>query len=713
MTRKIKTLLTFFTVMLLFFLMTGAVIADEGDTPLTVDQLNDMQVSKSADHTAVVQELTAENGDGVVRLIVKLATAPDFVGVNGLEGTAEASEMQKIDAAQSNLMVEQPGLVDDMVTFEYIPYVSVWVDSEAEYAQLLASENVLSVVQDVPVPVNGNSWSPAAMADANAWINTDSVHDAGFDGSGYTVAILDTGVDKDHYFLDGGKVVSEACYSTTYEPDNTTSICAGGVESSTDSGSAEPYAGVCPAGACDHGTHVAGIAAGTHTNFTGIAPDANIIAIQVFSRFAASECGSTSDCAMAWVSDQMAGLERVYNLRGSYNIAAVNMSLGGKKATSYCDGTDPRTTLVNNLAAAGIATVISAGNSYYRDGVGYPGCISTAYTIGATYDTDSGDPTPSGYTSDGVTYFSNADADMLDMWAPGFSITSSIPTELYGAGTPTDEYNGTSMSAPIVAGAFAVYREMYPSYSLSQLWAVMTNDAVIVSDNRPEETIIFGSGDIIHFPAGDTVAPRINFPDLSMGTSSVRFPKNNYEITTGTSLFKWTPVSGATHYYVEIIRPDGNRLDILKLPSSVCDATICQYKLPYTFKVEFGSYQWRVQAADGSLIGSWSDIGVFDYIELDTISGYTPSGNEVTTDHTPTFTWEESAQGVYRYQIEILNMDGTLVLTATPSTSSCSSGICSWTVSSTLPSGEYKWRVFGKKYPNGTPWSATELFTIQ
>ena len=124
---------------------------------------------------------------------------------------------------------------------------------------------------------------------------------------------------------------------------------------------------------CDHGTHVAGIAAGqtSPVGFDGVARGANIIAVQVFSRLHDSTgntpCANaerSSPCALSFTSDQMQALEYVYNLRNTLNIAAVNMSLGGGKHTSACDS-DALKPIIDNLPAAGIATVIAAGNKGY------------------------------------------------------------------------------------------------------------------------------------------------------------------------------------------------------------------------------------------------------------------------------------------------------------------------------------------------------------
>ena len=104
--------------------------------------------------------------------------------------------------------------------------------------------------------------------------------------------------------------------------------CPGGVTSSTAAGSGVncTYA----AEGCQHGTHVAGIAAGAAPRSRGVARDAKLIAINVFSRFTGANCaGAASPCTQSFASDQIKGLERVLALRTSLRIAAVNMSLGG------------------------------------------------------------------------------------------------------------------------------------------------------------------------------------------------------------------------------------------------------------------------------------------------------------------------------------------------------------------------------------------------
>ena len=248
--------------------------------------------------------------------------------------------------------------------YQYVPYLAVTVNSAALQA-LAKNPMVIEISEDVPVP--------PTLAESTGVIGADIAWQAGYDGSGWAVAVLDTGVDKNQNFLPG-KVISEACYSTTSPQYQSTSLCPGGVDESiaTDSGLNCPLS----TDGCDHGTHVAGIVAGEDYSsngpgYNGVAKGANIIAIQVFSQFTGTRwCGQNSPCVLSWTSDQILGLERVYDLRTTLNIAAANMSLGGGQytSTSQCDSDNlSMKASIDNLRGANIATVIASGNSFYRN----------------------------------------------------------------------------------------------------------------------------------------------------------------------------------------------------------------------------------------------------------------------------------------------------------------------------------------------------------
>jgi len=353
--------------------------------------------------------------------------------------------------------------------YQYVPYLAVTVNPTALQA-LAKNPMVIEINEDVAVP--------PTLAESTGVVGANAAWGLGYDGSGWAVAVLDTGVDKNHNYL-SGKVISEACYSTS--GGGATSLCPGGVASSTatDSGLNCPLS----TDGCEHGTHVAGIVAGKDytpngPGYNGVANGANIIAIQVFSPFTGSNCtdyGRSSPCVLSYTSDQMRGLERVYALRTTFNIAAANMSLGGGQYTSNCDDNSLKAN-IDNLRVAGIATVIASGNSYYKNAMGAPACISTAVSVGATCDSAAAG---FGCTAvDDIPNYSNI-ASFISLLAPGSLISSSTP------GTNTfKSWHGTSMATPHVAGAWALMKQRDPSSTVSTILTELQNTGAVVDDQR-------------------------------------------------------------------------------------------------------------------------------------------------------------------------------------------------------------------------------------
>jgi subtilisin family serine protease len=324
-----------------------------------------------------------------------------------------------------------------------LPFMVVEASAE-ELAQMIAEGEIAEVVEDdLSAPMLAES-APLVRAPGPALSRAK-----------VTIAVLDTGIETSHPFF-GSRVVEEACFSSNSTASNATSLCPGGAQSSTQPGSAAP----CSVARCDHGTHVAGIAAGQRSlriPFSGIAPDANLYSIQVFSLVTdtsnnrpCANAGTGSPCLLAFTSDIIRALQRVRDRRSAHNIVAVNMSLGGGKFTTACDN-DPRKPVIDELRAAGVATVIAAGNAGLRDAVGSPACISSAIAVGSTTKTDT------------VSTFSNI-SSLVDVLAPGGDIRSSVP--LRGN---TEIKSGTSMAAPHVAGAVAAIRLRQPSASVDQI----------------------------------------------------------------------------------------------------------------------------------------------------------------------------------------------------------------------------------------------------
>jgi subtilisin family serine protease len=289
-------------------------------------------------------------------------------------------------------------------------------------AALAADPRVVSVRRD-------RTYSPVSLASGLQVIGADKAHTAGTTGQGQTIAIVDTGVDADHPAL-GGRVVRQACFSAT--DGGAQSLCPNGLAEDV---SADAETAACVHGGvnlCDHGTHVAGIA-------HAVAPAADLVAVQVFSRTADCWEGETA-CLTAYESSILLALDHVAALKDTVpGLVAVNLSLGGGMFDGACDAVPELQAMrdrVEALRAKGVAVVAAAGNEGFA-GAGAPGCFSGAVTVGATADDDH------------VPYWSNHGA-VLDLFAPGVEIDSAVP----GGGTQV--YSGTSMATPHVAGAFAL-----------------------------------------------------------------------------------------------------------------------------------------------------------------------------------------------------------------------------------------------------------------
>lgn len=167
-----------------------------------------------------------------------------------------------------------------------------------------------------------------------------------------------------------------------------------------------------------HGTHVAGIAAGS---YYGVAKLATIVPVRVLN---CSGLGTTTTV--------IAGLDWILSNHPSGVAGVVNLSLGGTK--------DSRVNVaVSNLIDAGISVVSAAGN-FSADACNYsPASAPGVVTVGAT---DSEDSRPQ---------FSNY-GDCVDLFAPGLYISSANSLNH----STSKNMSGTSQASPFVAGALAI-----------------------------------------------------------------------------------------------------------------------------------------------------------------------------------------------------------------------------------------------------------------
>jgi serine protease AprX len=231
-----------------------------------------------------------------------------------------------------------------------------------------------------------------------------------------------------------------------------------------------------PTTAYGHGTHIAGIIAGsisygpTSLYKNGIAPGAHLVNVRVLNRQ-----------GVGYTSDVIAGIQWVLDNRVKYSIRVMNLSLGHPIQTPCA--LDPLCLAAEDAVAKGLVVVASAGNSG-KDAEGNPvlGSISTpgnapgVITVGAlnTWGTvGRDDDTVATYSSRGPTRY-----DMMlkpDVVAPGNKIVSleaqgsylskTYPS-LHVAGSGSNAYSmmsGTSMAAAMVSGGAALLLQSTPS----------------------------------------------------------------------------------------------------------------------------------------------------------------------------------------------------------------------------------------------------------
>ena len=451
-----------------------------------------------------------------VRILIRLGVTFQPEGL--LTPIAIGEQRAAIAAAQVSARALLNGIGAEPSGFVTMPYLA----AEVQRGQLtaIAANPLVAAIEEDQI------WR-SALNESVPRIGAPPVWSMGYDGAGWTVAIVDTGVDAGHRFL-AGKVTSEACFSTTGSLSS--SMCPGGSSTLVGAGAAQP----CPLGVagCEHGTHVAGIAAGrdSMSQVYGVARGASILAVQVFSRFddAAMCSPMAAPCALTYTSDFARGLDYVMNQAGAGNanrVAAANLSIAGTNYSSACDnapGMPAVKAAIDHLRSIGVATVVAAGNDGNAGAISAPACISTAVSVGATDD-----------SSDQVSSFSNRDLE-LRLLAPGQVIYSSVPNNGWGF------WQGTSMAAPHVAGAWAILKQLQPSASATAILDVLRATGRIVED-----------------AASATSYPRINVQAAAAALAPPvppTAPRNLTASVSGATItVSWQPPATgvATNYIIE------------------------------------------------------------------------------------------------------------------------------------------------------------------
>ena len=349
---------------------------------------------------------------------------------------------------------------------------AVLVANSPQLTDLAADADIDHLSGDSPVRVTMSVSNQSTAADqvragaSGGLLGLGAI--PGVSGQGVGVAVIDSGISP-HAAL-AKKVVANVSFVTG------------------DTQTADVYG---------HGTHVAGIIAGSGgpavgvtTLYTGgIAPGAQLVNVRVLG---ADGSGYTSDV--------IAGIDWAIANRAAYNIRVINLSLG--HPVTEPAATDPLCEEVQKAVNAGIVVVVSAGNSGKAadgspvlGGITSPGNSPLALTVGAlnTWGTVArSDDSVTTYSSRGPTRYDLAvkpdvaapGNKIISLEAAGSALSAGYPV-LHVAGTGSNAYmqlSGTSMAAPMVSGGVALLLQGNPALSPAQIKLALQSSATYVPD---------------------------------------------------------------------------------------------------------------------------------------------------------------------------------------------------------------------------------------
>lgn len=387
-----------------------------------------------------------------------------------------------------------------------VQHVSRYVDAVLGSLPANAIDAARALPGVVMLEAQGTGYP--ALASAGPSVALDLVHEnLGWDGTGVTVAVLDTGVNANHISLDDlddddrtddPKLVTffDAYTNTTPE--------------AYDSG--------------EHGSWVSGIAVGTGGNSLNIggAPGAKLVGVRI------GNTGGFPEYAA------LRGLEWTIENKDTYNISVIVCSwgivLGGPNDHN---GNSAVSRAADEAVAAGISVVVSAGNTALSATVTAPGDAFNVVTVGSVSDNHF----LSSFSSEGPT----TDGRMKpDVCAPGESITGPY-SQNDGQWFTGD---GTSASAPLVGGIIAMMIQANPHLTPAQAKQILHETSEHNTARAPPRHLFtpnngYGWG-VVHAPgavsrARDLRPPTIDIPvSLEAGEQLDLEVKGSYSRTANT-----------------------------------------------------------------------------------------------------------------------------------------------------------------------------------
>lgn len=443
---------------------------------------------------------------GKVELLLSLRGAPTFSPRTGYMSDAALATQKAAHKRAFDEILRSAGVGDGSVIRRMDDTGSLHLQlSPREATKLVAVADPRVAAAEVSRPI-----ASPALTNSTTLLNVGPAWAAGLIGTGQWVAIFDTGVRSSHLMIGTSRVPYEWCFGTNSSPYS--SICpnqsTSGDSPSPYPGSGQPYSNAtyCASnpGTCEHGTHVAGIAAGIpspsttpNANLPGMAQGASVAAFQVFS-YASDNSG-----ANVFEADAVAALDAAYSNTsiGTSNPFTINMSFAGGVPSQACDYYHTSfASKVAQLVSRGVPIVAASGNRGERNSVQWPACISDVVKVSSVANDSLGTQ---------LSDFSNiAPPSVLSgpiFLAPGGYGGTVSPSYVKSASS-TNNFEtvgiaGTSQASPHIAGLYAMIKAAVPGITVADA------SAWIIGTASFDVTYNLG------YPAGTHTFRRVKLPN--------------------------------------------------------------------------------------------------------------------------------------------------------------------------------------------------------
>lgn len=388
-------------------------------------------IASTIDHSIAAANSTAKrsgsHGIGIIKDPQNLATYEKLFVLSKLRQVLGETIPRQYIVVLKNGVTETPQLLAHqvMITGAVVPFVynsaikgfAIKIPNGQVLNSILANPSVDFVEPDIKVQAFSQVVSTGYSRVGGPLSVLAGSHQQVSVNAG--IAIIDTGIDLNHPDLNLFRQVTFVPGTSTANDDN------------------------------GHGTAVAGIAAAKDDSVgvVGIAPGARLWAIKVLDR-----TGSGS------ISTIIEGIDYVTQNAGQ--IDAANLSFGCKCTSSALD------LAINNSVAAGVTYVVAAGNAGEDSSFWSPASNPNVISVAAMADSDGKcgglGPQTSYGPDDTLAGFSNF-GDKVTIAAPGVNIYTTYIGSAYAT------LSGTSVAAPFVTGAVALYHSLHPGISPTQV----------------------------------------------------------------------------------------------------------------------------------------------------------------------------------------------------------------------------------------------------